>query len=169
MGSRDVQFLPLSSPRLSRSSSILRMSTYELLLYPNFAQDCRIWPIDPRCLLYYGCGIYLALGLEPPPSVVHSPCPCLVAASPCIFSLTFICTSKNLETHRSKHTDSPLLRSPSRYWGGMHFLTQDWFSLSARGNVSESVVEIWRGQCGVPGHHFPNHLHLCLRRCDLLR
>lgn len=39
---------------------------------------------------------------------------CFTAASPCIFSLTFIFTSKNLETHRSKQTDSPLLRSDSR-------------------------------------------------------
>lgn len=42
------------------------------------------------------------------------PPPCRPAASPCIFSLTLTLTSKNFETQRSKHTDSPLLRSASR-------------------------------------------------------
>lgn len=51
--------------------------------------------------------------------------PCLAAASPCIFSLTLMLTSKNLETQRSRQTDSPLFNSPSRYSGGMHFLVQD--------------------------------------------
>jgi hypothetical protein len=42
------------------------------------------------------------------------PLPCLAEASPCIFSDTFMLTSKNLATHRSRQTLSPLLRSASR-------------------------------------------------------
>lgn len=95
-------------------------------------------------------GICLAADLDPFCLMPHHcPCPCRIAASPCIFSLTFIWTSKNLETHRSKHTDSPLLRSPSRYSGGMHFLTQDWFSLFAERETEKSqriCVEIERRQ-----------------------
>lgn len=95
-------------------------------------------------------GICLAADLDPLCFMPHHcPCPCRMAASPCIFSLTFICTSKNLETHRSKHTDSPLLRSPSRYSGGMHFLTQDWFSLFAERETEKGqrmCVEIERRQ-----------------------
>ena len=45
---------------------------------------------------------------------IPAPPPCLPAASPCIFSLTLMLTSKNFATHRSMHTDSPLFRSPSR-------------------------------------------------------
>lgn len=48
------------------------------------------------------------------PNMPPPPPACLPAASPCIFSLTLILTSKNLATHRSRQTDSPLLRSPSR-------------------------------------------------------
>ena len=65
----------------------------------------------------------------PNPLIPPPPAPPLCAASPCIFSLTFKLTSKNLLTHRSKHTLSPLLRSPSRYSGGMHFFEQEWESL----------------------------------------
>jgi hypothetical protein len=45
----------------------------------------------------------------PPPPPACAPCAAL-----CIFSLTFIFTSKNLATHRSMHTLSPLFRSASR-------------------------------------------------------
>ena len=65
----------------------------------------------------------------PKPPIPPPLAPPLCAASPCIFSLTFRLTSKNLLTHRSKHTLSPLLRSPSRYSGGMHFFEQEWESL----------------------------------------
>ena len=64
----------------------------------------------------------------PNPPIAPPPVP-FCAASPCIFSLTFRLTSKNLLTHRSRHTLSPLLRSASRYSGGMHFLVQDCDSL----------------------------------------
>ena len=57
------------------------------------------------------------------------PPPC---ASPCIFSLTLTLTSKNLLTHRSKHTLSPLFKSASRYVVSMHFLLQDCTSLSTK-------------------------------------
>lgn len=64
----------------------------------------------------------------PNPPIAPPPAP-FWAASPCIFSLTFRLTSKNLLTHRSRHTLSPLLRSGSRYSGGMHFFVQDWDNL----------------------------------------
>jgi hypothetical protein len=51
--------------------------------------------------------------------------PCPPWASPCIFSLTLTLTSKNLETQRSRHTDSPLFRSASRYDVSMHFAEHD--------------------------------------------
>lgn len=60
----------------------------------------------------------------PPPNIPWPP-PCLPCASPCIFSLTFTLTSKNLDTQRSRQTDSPLLRSASRYDVSMHFAEQD--------------------------------------------
>jgi hypothetical protein len=50
-----------------------------------------------------------------PESFYIIPPPCFAAASPCIFSETLTLTSKNLLTQRSRHTDSPLLRSASRY------------------------------------------------------
>jgi hypothetical protein len=66
---------------------------------------------------------------------IPPPPPCLFCASPCIFSLTLTLTSKNFATQRSRHTDSPLLRSDSRYEVSMHFLEQDatnlWSGLSA--------------------------------------
>lgn len=65
--------------------------------------------------------------IDPPPPIAP---PCLCCASPCIFSDTFTFTSKNLATQRSRHTDSPLLRSASRYWFGIHFLVQVSTSLS---------------------------------------
>jgi|SRR5690242_1901658 len=62
--------------------------------------------------------------------------PCLPCASPCIFSLTLTLTSKNLDTQRSRQTDSPLFRSASRYAVSTHFAEQDlrrlWLRLSAR-------------------------------------
>lgn len=51
--------------------------------------------------------------------------PCLPCASPCIFSLTLTLTSKNLDTQRSRQTDSPLFRSASRYAVSTHFAEQD--------------------------------------------
>ena len=54
----------------------------------------------------------------------NPPAPPRPCASPCIFSLTLTLTSKNLATHRSRHTLSPLLRSASRYDVSMHFLLQ---------------------------------------------
>lgn len=60
------------------------------------------------------------------PGKPPAPRPC---ASPCIFSLTLTLTSKNFATQRSRQTDSPLLRSASRYEASMHFLLQDWTSL----------------------------------------
>lgn len=62
--------------------------------------------------------------------------PCLPCASPCIFSLTLTLTSKNLDTQRSRQTDSPLFRSASRYAVSTHFAEQDlrrlWLHSSAR-------------------------------------
>jgi hypothetical protein len=59
----------------------------------------------------------------PPPNMPAPPC--LPWASPCIFSLTLTLTSKNLDTQRSRHTDSPLFRSASRYDASMHFAEHD--------------------------------------------
>ena len=73
----------------------------------------------------------------PNPPIAPPPVP-FCAASPCIFSLTFRLTSKNLLTHRSRHTLSPLLRSASRYSGGMHFLVQDCDSLFNVGKIETS-------------------------------
>ena len=60
------------------------------------------------------------------------PPPCFAAASPCIFSETLTLTSKNLLTQRSRQTDSPLLRSASRYDVSMHFAEQDLRRLDQR-------------------------------------
>ena len=60
-----------------------------------------------------GPQFYLPLFLHHMPNMPPPPA-CLPAASPCIFSLTLTLTSKNFATHRSRQTDSPLLRSPSR-------------------------------------------------------
>lgn len=61
--------------------------------------------------------MYAGLHSENPPG---APPP---AAAPtfCIFSPTFLFTSKNFDTQRSIQTLSPLLRSPSAYRGLMHF------------------------------------------------
>ena len=80
--------------------------------------------VDPHIPIIISEGIYM-----PNPPIP----PCLAAASPCIFSLTLMLTSKNLETQRSRQTDSPLLSSPSRYSGGMHFWVQDCVRLEVDG------------------------------------
>lgn len=45
-------------------------------------------------------------------------------------------TSKNLETQRSRQTDSPLFKSDSLYSGGMHFFVQVSTSLYRRRSAS---------------------------------
>lgn len=83
-----------------------------------------------------------------PPIGLPPPAGPLCAASPCIFSLTLRFTSKNFPTHRSRHTLSPLFRSPSRYSGGMHFLLQDcerlW--LLSAGDVSFEGLQEQKGK-----------------------
>ena len=65
-----------------------------------------------------------------PPNPIPPPPPApLATASACSKSDIFICTSKNLDAHRSMHTPSPLFSSPSRYSVGMHFLRQAFWSL----------------------------------------
>lgn len=78
------------------------------------------------------------------------PPPLLFCASPCIFSLTLTLTSKNLDTQRSRQTDSPLLRSGSRYDASMHFLEHERTSL---GKLSASSLHIYneRGRGRVAG------------------
>jgi hypothetical protein len=71
---------------------------------------------------------YSVLAYIPPPNMPPPP-PCFPCASPCIFSLTLTLTSKNLDTQRSRQTDSPLLRSASRYDVSMHLDVQDFTRL----------------------------------------
>jgi hypothetical protein len=100
----------------------LRGSSFWLLLllqYVRLCSDGREWRVgdSPRgfrkvvkVLLLVRCRRNLAFYMPPKPPTP----PCLPAASPCIFSETLMLTSKNLPTQRSRQTDSPLLRSPSR-------------------------------------------------------
>lgn len=86
-------------------------------------------PPAPKSLVYTA-RFHYAPNMPAPP-------PCLPCASPCIFSLTLTLTSKNLATQRSRQTDSPLLRSGSRYEVSMHFLEQEATSLIH--NVSDML------------------------------
>jgi hypothetical protein len=77
---------------------------------------------------------------NPPPEA-----PPFAAASACNNSETFSCTSKNFAAHRSMHTPSPLLISPSRYVFGMHFFKQDCWSLGhtlAKAGIEREREEI---------------------------
>lgn len=103
------------------------------------------------------------------------PPPCLLAASPCIFSLTLILTSKNLPTHRSRHTDSPLFRSPSRYSPGIHFLEQDSVNLVRLLAIHRPHFSIWLAlssapchRASIPGEHIRDHLDFCLSGSNFL-
>ena len=60
-------------------------------------------------------------------------CPIIVACSCVNMAVNFFpalsCMSMNLDTQRSRQMASPLLSSPSWYFGGMHFLRHDLVSL----------------------------------------
>jgi len=66
--------------------------------------------IESKSSLQMGDVSFLYIPNIPPPP----PPACRPAASPCIFSDTLTLTSKNLATHRSRHTLSPLFKSASR-------------------------------------------------------
>ena len=118
----------------------------------------------------------------PNPPIPPPPAPPFCAASPCIFSLTLRLTSKNLLTQRSRHTLSPLLRSGSRYSGGMHLAVQDWESLFCTRQawvVSSRKPVVVGGFWGggefregkvrkVPVEHVRHHFDLGFRGGDLL-
>lgn len=105
--------LPTRTPEtmlIFRCKRSLQVATaLNALVMPECRAPCIIAPLQPNI---------------PPPAPPPGLAPPLVAASPCIFSETLTFTSKNLATHRSRHTDSPLFKSDSRYSGGMHFLVQ---------------------------------------------
>jgi len=79
----------------------------------------------PMLLSFSISRIHCSILLYIPPPNMPPPPPCFPCASPCIFSLTLTLTSKNLDTQRSRQTDSPLLRSASRYDVSMHLDVQD--------------------------------------------
>jgi len=119
---------------------------------------------DFRTILFLSffdlCGqvaFYAPPNIAPPP-----PRPC---ASPCIFSLTFTLTSKNLATQRSRQTDSPLFRSASRYVGSMHLELQDLRSLAGVVRIEVDGEEygiggLWEAQERYKRAHFVPAVHV---------
>lgn len=151
---------------VSRSLPSVPLSLFDPLLHDHVL--CPAHPHDPAPALHI-----------PNPPIAPPPAP-FCAASPCIFSLTLRLTSKNLLTQRSRHTLSPLLRSGSRYSGGMHFFVQDCDNLCAVLSVSEVFVvveeKVGVSEAGVrwmdgwvPVEHVRYHLDLGFRRGDFLR
>ena len=83
-------------------------------------------------------------------------CICFMAASSGMymevsFFPTLSCTSMNLATQRSKQMASPLLSSPSLYFGGIHFLWQD----------LDNLVRQREGCCSIMGASTPSFLFWC--------
>lgn len=96
---------------------------------------------------------YSILLYIPPPNMPPPPPPCFPCASPCIFSLTLTLTSKNLDTQRSRQTDSPLLRSASRYDVSMHLDVQDLTRLEQWKLVNACFLKRLRGGLGESDEH----------------
>ena len=78
------------------------------------------------------------------------------------------CTSMNLETQRSRHIASPLLRSPSWYLGGIHFLRHALVSLKCSTlewqavQYTSDIVERWIRRSLSTKRLVANHASPCL-------